>query len=333
MTRRLIAAATTALLACGAGTDDLPPVRVTVPPGAALAEVTDTLVARGVVRHQWWFKTVARIQGLDRSVKAGVYDFVPGTSAGSILATLAAGREAMERVTIPEGLTVAETAELLAAELPISPAAIVEVAHDSTLVRRLSTAGTVEGYLFPETYTVRVSIDARGMVATMVNEFRRHWLPEWDRRLDSLGLTRDQVVTLASIVEGEARAADERAVISGVYHNRLRLGMRLQADPTVQYAIQQATGSRKTRLLLKDYEFQSPYNTYLIKGLPPGPISSPGSASIVAALYPADVPYLYFVADSTGRHVFTRTYREHVRAIARIRGQEQGRGQGQGHAP
>ena len=126
-------------------------------------------------------------------------------------------------------------------------------------------------------------------------------------------------MTFASIVEGEARADDERETIAGVYHNRLRIGMALQADPTVQYAIFLATGKRKPRLFTKDYQFRSPYNTYLNPGLPPGPVNSPSRRSIEASLYPARVPYLYFVAGPDGRHVFSRTYDEHLRAIAKVR--------------
>ena len=149
--------------------------------------------------------------------------------------------------------------------------------------------------------------------------------PKWFRLLarvrgvDSLGMTRLHLLALASIIEGEARVDSERPIISAVYWNRIKKGMPLQADPTVQYAILMATGSRKNRLLLKDYSFRSPYNTYLNTGLPPGPVNSPGRASIEAALYPAMVPYLFFVAAGDGHHVFTRTYGEHLRAIARIR--------------
>jgi UPF0755 protein len=163
----------------------------------------------------------------------------------------------------------------------------------------------------------------------MARGFLAAWKPEWDARLASLGWSRAQAVTFASIVEGEARADDERETIAGVYHNRLRIGMALQADPTVQYAIFLATGKRKPRLFTRDYQFRSPYNTYLHPGLPPGPVNSPGLRSLEASLYPAKVPYLYFVAGPDGRHVFSRTYSEHLRAIARVRS----RGAGAGTSP
>jgi UPF0755 protein len=153
----------------------------------------------------------------------------------------------------------------------------------------------------------------------MARSFEAAWRPEWDARLDTLKLTRLQLVTLASIVEGEARVDEERQVIAGVYHNRLRIGMALQADPTIQYAIMLETGGRKPRLYTKDYRFPSPYNTYLHPGLPPGPVNSPGRRSIEASLYPAKVPFLYFVAMPDGRHRFSATYDEHLRNVAASR--------------
>ncbi len=307
--------------ACGPDADQ-PAERVTFPPGVSFAAVTDTLLAHGLVRHPRWFTLVARVRGLDRAVQAGTYDIRPGSTASHILAMLAQGREAMERITIREGLTALEVAALMGDRLALSAEEFHDAAHDTLLVRLHSpTATSLEGYLFPETYTVPAGVEATRLVTLMAEEFERNWRPEWYARLDTLGLSRDQILALASIVEGEAQVGSERATISGVYHNRLRLGMRLQADPTVQFAIQQATGRRKARLLLQDYEFPSPYNTYLIDGLPPGPVSSPGLPSIEAALYPADVPWLYFVADSTGHHVFTRTYGEHLETIRRLRGQ------------
>jgi UPF0755 protein len=162
-------------------------------------------------------------------------------------------------------------------------------------------------------------IPARELVREMARHFRRGWDPAWDTRAAGQGLTRDELVTLASIVEGEARVPEDRPLVAAVYRNRLRLGMPLQADPTVQYAIEQATGQRKPRLLERDYRTPSPYNTYLIPGLPPGPVGAPGRASIEAVLDPAPVPYLFFVAGPDGKHIFTRSYPEHLRAVARVR--------------
>ena len=173
-----------------------------------------------------------------------------------------------------------------------------------------------EGFLRPETYSLPMAVGGDELVRIMAEGFKAGWQPRWTARLDSLKMSQLQLVTFASIVEGEARADDERETIAGVYHNRLRIGMALQADPTVQYAITLATGKRKPRLFTKDYQLPSPYNTYLHPGLPPGPVNSPSQRSIEASLYPAKVPYLYFVAGPDGRHVFAKTYAEHLRNIA-----------------
>jgi UPF0755 protein len=157
------------------------------------------------------------------------------------------------------------------------------------------------------------------VVTTLLDQFKAGWDPAWDSALAARKLSRLQAVTLASIVEGEARVDEERPVIAAVYLNRMRIGMPLQADPTVQYAIQLQTGARKPRLIFADYRVKSPYNTYLIAGLPPGPVGTPGRKSLEAVVSPASVPYLYFVATGDGRHTFSRTYGEHLRAIARSR--------------
>ncbi len=321
--RHWIVAAAALLAACDSSRPppDAPVERVTVPPGASFAQVTDSLVARGIIRHRWWFTALARVQRLDREIQAGVYEFPAAAPSRDVLRALVEGRAAYVRFTVPEGLTVAEVAALAEARLGLPADSILAAAAARPLLDRLGLdRPSLEGFLFPETYTLPVTVTPRELVLAMVRGFERAWRPDWNARLDSLGLDRAELVALASIVEGEARVQDERAVIAAVYHNRLRAGMPLQADPTVQYAILQATGRRKTRLFEKDYGFASPYNTYLNPGLPPGPISSPGGPSMEAALYPADVPYLFFVARPDGRHVFSRTYREHLRAIAEIRG-------------
>jgi UPF0755 protein len=315
MSRPWIPALTLAA-ACGGPPPNAPVARVTIPERATFAAVRDSLAAHELLAHPRWFTLVARIRGDDRDVQAGIYDIPRGASATHILGMLTSGAEAMTRLTIPEGLTVTEIADLIGERMAIPPESIIAAAFDTTLVRMVSPTGaSLEGYLFPETYTVRASIRPRSLVRTMAEAFEQHWEPAWNTRLAELGLTRDQLVTLASIVEGEARHDAERPVIAGVYLNRLQRGMRLQADPTVQYGIQLATGKRKSRLFLKDYQFDSPYNTYLVDGLPPGPIDSPGRASLLAALMPAEVPYLYFVADTGGWHKFSTSYREHLNAI------------------
>jgi len=308
------------LLVLGCGTNS-EPERVTVPPGTSFAAVTDTLVAHGVVGNRVWFKLLARIRGADRSVRAGAYEFAPRPSAWKVLDILARGREASRRFTVPEGLTILDVAELAWQKLGIPGDTVLAAARDSAAASAVLgfPVRSYEGFLRPETYAVPLSLRAPELMRLMAEGFKADWKPEWTTRLDTLRMTRLQLVTLASIVEGEARADDERETIAGVYHNRLRIGMALQADPTVQYAIALKTGQRKPRLFVKDYQFASPYNTYLHPGLPPGPINSPSRRSIEASLYPAKVPYLYFVAGPDGRHVFSRTYDEHLKAIRALR--------------
>ncbi|MGB7212932.1 MAG: endolytic transglycosylase MltG [Gemmatimonadales bacterium] len=313
----------TALLvaACGGGPAQAPRERVTIPAGIAFARVTDSLAAHGVVTHPTWFRILGRLRGVDHHVQAGTYDLPRGRSAWTVLDLLSQGRIAADRLTVPEGLTLGEVAALAADQLHIAADSFLAAARDTTELRALDLDGpTFEGYLLPETYSVPVGTTARGLVRMMGRQFLAEWQPGWDQVLARRGMTRRQAVTLASIVEGEARKPEERAIIAGVYTNRLLQGMNLQADPTVQYAIELKRGTRKKRLFNKDYGFPSPYNTYLHPGLPPGPISSPGIQSLWAAVHPATVPYLYFVADSTGGHQFSTTYAEHVRTIRRIRG-------------
>jgi UPF0755 protein len=295
--------------------------RVTLPPGASFSAVTDTLAAHGVVGSRFWFTLLARVRGADRSVRAGVYEFAPRLSAWKVLNILEAGDEVATRFTVPEGLTIPEVSALAQQKLGIPADSVMAAARDSAAATAILgfPVRSFEGFLRPETYSLRLGTTAPELVRVMAEGFNSAWRPEWDARLESLGWTKAQLVTFASIVEGEARADDERETIAGVYHNRLRIGMALQADPTVQYAIFLATGKRKPRLFTKDYQFRSPYNTYLNRGLPPGPVNSPSRRSLEASLHPAKVPYLYFVAGPDGRHLFSKTYAEHLRAIARVR--------------
>ncbi len=308
-----------ALAAC-AGTNSAPE-RVTVPPGATFGAVTDTLAAHGVIASRRVFKLIARVRRVDRTVQAGVYEFPPGTPPWDVLAVLAKGAAVSQKFTVPEGLTIPEVATLAAARLGLSADSVLAAASDGAAASALLgyPVRSFEGFLRPETYTLPLSVRPDELVRVMAEGFRSGWDAGWTARLDSIRMTQLQLVAFASIVEGEARADDERETIAGVYHNRLRIGMALQADPTVQYAIFLATGRRKTRLFERDYQIKSPYNTYLHPGLPPGPVNSPSRRSLEASLYPAKVPYLYFVAGSDGRHVFARTYAEHLRNIAQVR--------------
>jgi UPF0755 protein len=306
------------LAGCGSNTRT---ERVILPPGTTFGAVTDSLVTHRVVANRSIFKLLARVRGVDRSVQAGIYEFRPGVTAWRVLNILAAGKGVALRFTIPEGLTVQGVAALAAQRLNLPEDSVLAAARDGAAATALLgfKVPSFEGFLRPDTYSLPVGLRARELIRVMAEGFKAAWEPGWNSTLDSLGMTRLQLVTLASIVEGEARADDERETIAGVYRNRLKIGMALQADPTVQYAIALSTGARKPRLYDKDYHFPSPYNTYLHPGLPPGPVNSPSHRSIEASLYFAKVPYLYFVAGPDGRHLFSRTYSEHLRNVARVR--------------
>jgi UPF0755 protein len=292
------------------------PVRVIVPRGASFATATDSLHRAGLVGSSLFFRVYARFKGADRNIKPGTYLFKRGTPWPEIVAALHGGHGLVNSITIPEGFTLAQIVPLLARTLGVPADSINAAVRDTALLHMLSVpTPTLEGYLFPDTYAFPDGTHSRDAVLEMVKRFEREWKPEWNAQLPKLSMTRHQVMTLASIVEREAKVPAERPVIAAVYLNRLRIGMLLQADPTVQYA----RGQHTSRVLLKDLEIDSPYNTYKYPGLPPGPIASPGGASIRASLFPANVPFLYFVAAPDGHHEFRRTLAEHEAAVRAVR--------------
>lgn len=305
------------LAACG-GDPQGDPVRFSVPPGSGLSAVTDTLAAREIVRWPFAFKLYARARGSAARLKPGVYEVRPGTAWDEILERLVAGDVVKASVVIPEGWTAAQIAQRIAAAAGEPPNTVLQLLLGDSAAEKASAPGpTLEGYLYPATYVFPLGTPAERMVAAMVRRYKQVWTPELRVRADSVGLSEVQAVTLASIIEKEAKRWTERDTISAVYHNRLRIGMPLQADPTVQYAL----GAHQSRLLyshIRDVA-DNPYNTYTNRGLPPGPIASPSEGAIRAALYPADVDFLYFVARPDGSHVFTRSLAEHNAAKNRIR--------------
>lgn len=300
------------------GPADGEPVEIVVPAGAGALAIGRQLKAEGLIRYPRFFALAARSRGVETSLKAGRYRVRGGMGWGEILDVIAAGEVVTFPLTVPEGFTVRELAPRVAEATGVSSDSVSALAADSAFVAELGVPGpTLEGYLFPETYRFAEGLAPADLLREMVARYQAFWTPERRARLDSLSLDERGLVTLASIVEEEARVAEERPIISGVYTNRLEIGMLLQADPTVQYAL----GEPKARLLFSDIDrvADDPYNTYTHAGLPPGPIASPGEASLDAALYPADVPYLFFVARTDGSHEFTRTNREHINARNRIR--------------
>ena len=320
MTRRLAAVrhwGALAALAVGAmACDGSGNARVTVPSGASMRLAADSLEAAGVIGSAKLFSVYAKVTGRDRNIKAGTYILDRGASWNAIVNALVAGKGIVLTLTIPEGWDLKTIIPTISRVMKVPAAALNSASRDAALIRQLKVpVPTLEGYLFPETYLLPESSTALPIVRRLVAEFERRWKPEWNGQLEKLGMSRHQVITLASIIEKKARVATERPTISAVYHNRLKIGMMLQADPTVLYAL----GRHENRVLYRHLEVQSPYNTYRNVGLPPGPIASPGSASIEAALFPADVPFLYFVAHPDGHHEFTSTVREHNEMVRRMR--------------
>jgi UPF0755 protein len=297
--------------AAACGNSEGPPVRVSVPPGASMRTAADSLAKAGVINSARLFRFYASIKGNDRDIKPGTYLLPRSSSYGSVLEDLRAGKGLVHIVTIPEGFSLSQIEPLLTTKLGVPVDSVDAAVRDTALLHQLGlSTPTLEGYLFPDTYIFPAGTTAHSAVNTMVHRFDQIWKPEWSERLDSLHLSRNEVMTLASIVEKEARVPQERPVIAAVYLNRLHHDELLQADPTVQYVL----GKHVARVYYKDLEIDSPYNTYKYKGLPPGPIASPGRPSIEAALYPADVPYEYFVAFPDGHHEFRGDLAAHERA-------------------
>ena len=292
------------------------PTRVIVPRGASFAQAADSLARTGIVGSPRIFRLYGRFTGGDRNIKPGTYLLKHGTPWKDIISALNGGHGLVNTITIPEGYTLSQITPLLARTLKVPAESVQAAVRDTALLARLDIPNpTLEGYVFPDTYAFPVGTTARQAVREMIYSFERRWKPDWDSSLVDLKINRNDLVTMASIVEREARLPEERPVIAAVYYNRLRKGMLLQADPTIQYAL----GHHVGRVLYKDLAVASPYNTYIHKGLPPGPVASPGAASLAAAANPANVPYLYFVASPDGHHEFRMTLEEHTSAIKQVR--------------
>jgi len=302
------AAALTLLVPRGGGRQ----VEFVVTPGMTLGQVAARLADAEIIRSRWAFRLAGRVAGVDTRVKRGRYPLSSDQSSVDILRLLDEGRVALLRFTIPEGLTVEQTAEIIDGQTGVTAEAFLAHVRSVDASSLLGfPADGMEGYLFPDTYLITEDGGAEDIVDTMVEAFHRAVGDSFAREAWSVGLTPHEVVTLASLIEKEAQVAEERPRISAVFHNRLARGRRLEADPTVRYALKRWTG----RLTYEALEVDSPYNTYRVAGLPPGPIASPGTASIDAALHPAPgVDDLYFVARGDGSHQFSKTLEAHLRA-------------------
>lgn len=284
----------------------------TVPPGHGLKQTARALQQQGLISDALRFTILARLEKQDKLLKAGEYFLSTSMTPREILAQMVEGRVHLYRVTVPEGFNLVQIAKAVAAAGLDSEAAFLAATLDPQIAKDLGIAAdTLEGYLFPDTYYFPSGLDSKTIIATMVRQFRIAFKPAWEARAKELGMSVHEVVTLASIIEKETGAPEERPLISSVFHNRLKKGMRLETDPTVIYGISDFDGNLKRNHL----ETYTPYNTYKIKGLPPGPIASPGAAAIEAAIYPAQTDYLYFVSKKDGTHQFSATINEHNAAV------------------
>ena len=284
---------------------------VVIESGSGTRTIGQRLIDAGVIRDDVTFRAAVWRSGRARGLQAGEFRFDRPMTPIEVIDKIARGDVYSRRITFPEGLTIREMARIYEQHGFGKAAAFIEAAGDPSPIRDIDSAATdLEGYLFPETYTMRRDTTAAKLVALMVARFRQLFTSEMQQAAQSLELTPRQAVTLASLVEKETAQPAERTVVAAVYLNRLRIGMGMQADPTVIYALQRA-GRYDGNLRRDDLSFDSPYNTYRYAGLPPGPIASPGLASLQAAVAPAQVDYLYFVSRNDGSHVFARTLDEH----------------------
>lgn len=284
---------------------------VDIPPGTGPAGIGQRLVDAGVVRDPWTFRAAVQISGRARQLQAGEYRFDAPIDALDVVDKIRRGDVYHRLLTFREGLTIAEMAVIFEQKEFGVAGDFIKAASDPSAIRDLDPAARdLEGYLFPETYALPRGTPARDVVARMVTAFMTAFDPELRAAAAAEGLTVRQAVTLASLVEKETGAPDERPLVAAVYRNRMKLGMGMQADPTVIYALQKAR-RYDGNLTREDLQFDSPYNTYRYAGLPPGPIASPGRASLQAAVHPAPVEYVYFVSKNDGTHAFATTLAEH----------------------
>lgn len=300
-------------LGCAPESPDTSPVAFRIPEGSTFDQVIDTLSARELVAFPLGFKVVARLRGDDREIRAGGYEVPADIGWLPLLDYLVAGRVVTVPVTIPEGFTLRQIAPRISAVTGVPAAEVRERLEQPDAAEAWNVPGpTLEGYLFPDTYQFAPGVSLDTVIEAMVERYRSFWTADRLAWAETLGWSEQEVTTLASIIQGEARQLGEMPTISGVFHNRIRIGYLLQADPTVQYAL----GARRQRLLYSDIEAvaEHPYNTYTHPGLPPGPIGAPGEAALTAALEPAEVEYLYFVARPDGSHIFTSSLTQHNRA-------------------
>jgi len=296
--------------------NDLPQKVVFIPRGASLMEIAHILKENELLEYEELFVLLGKISGYQHQLKAGMFKVPQNLHPWHLLQYLTHPVSADIKITLPEGIPATEIAGILQRRLGIDSTRFMNLVQDSSFCRSLGVdVSNLEGYLLPETYYLPYGMPEEKIIRLLVSNTLKIFESDSIRQqLERIGMTRHQILTMASIIEGEVVVDSERVLVSSVYHNRLKRGWRLQADPTIQYIIP----GPPRRLLLKDLEIDSPYNTYRYRGLPPGPINNPGKKSILAAIFPAKTRYMYFVATGDGGHHFSRTAAEHSRWKARF---------------
>lgn len=283
--------------------------------GLSVKAIADSLEKYEIIKNADDFIFTTKLFGNVAKLKAGAYQLNKGLSPYKAMQMIVEGKVSSVTVVIPEGFTSFEIASLFSKKLEIDSVQFIELTNNPDFISSFDlNTSSLEGYLFPNTYSFYWGITAEEVIQLLLKEFHRNFTDSLKSIVLEKGWTVHQILTLASIIEGEAMVDSERAIISAVYHNRLKRGILLQADPTIQYII--PDGPR--RLLNKDLAIDSPYNTYRYAGLPPGPVNNPGLQSIIAAIFPAEVDYIYLVARGDGSHIFSRTLKEHLRAKAKF---------------
>lgn len=292
------------------------PIEFEIKRGTTFRQVVNDLAERGLVRDRWVIHVLGRVTGVDRKIKAGYYPFWGTMSPLEIFNAIRRGNIIEYEITVVPGDSLAEAGNKFSSLGIVSPAEFERLCTDKAFLDALDVdAPSLEGYLFPDTYRFPKGLDVREALSMMVDRLREKFTDEMTGRALEMDLSERDVLTMASIVEKEAVIDDERAIIAAVYFNRLKRNMPLQADPTAIYGVK----TSRERITREDLLRKTPYNTYVIKGLPPGPIASPGLKSIQAVLNPADVPYLYFVSNYDGTHNFSVTLSNHEEAVKTYR--------------
>lgn len=295
-------------------------IEVEIPKGATFRQAVEIFSKERLMRDKNLFLFIGRVSGLDRRIRAGYYSIYGSIRPLDILKMLKNGQIIEYEITVLEGDSLREIAKKLSEKGIINIEDFIQLSSDKDFLALYEIdAPTFEGYLFPDTYKIPKGMNPGDAIGMMINKMREIYSGELGVRATELGFSVREVLTLASIIEKEAKTDEERHIISAVFHNRLRKGIPLQADPTAIYGIK----SSGEKITTKDLKRKTPYNTYVIKGLPPGPIASPGIKSIIAALYPADVPYIYFVSNNDGSHQFSVTAGEHRTAVKAYREKKQ----------